>query len=314
MVPVGATSEGEWGSLSGMCGAEEADFMAHLLNYSSIPNEINGCSSLLGVPSTFWPDYDSTINMAGLTDSSCISLECDSSRFYSFSEGTSYINGGSLSQESYHLSDPQPILTSNNSSMSMDSSSYIIDGDDCMNQEVSEGNAEDMPEAVLPDKDLQLERETEIPKPAENSKKINLGSGYASKKERIIQSKKHQKLSWTRVTEKATDLGLVGQSSSSCSSEDDSNAPNLKGKTRASRGSANNPQSIYARKRREKISGRLRVIQNLVPNGSKVDITTMLEEAVQYVKFLQLQIKVIAKDDLWMYAPIAYCGMDIGLA
>jgi hypothetical protein len=53
--------------------------------------------------------------------------------------------------------------------------------DDCMNQEVSEGNAEDMPEVVLPDKDLQLERETEIPKPAENSKKINLGSGYVSK-------------------------------------------------------------------------------------------------------------------------------------
>jgi hypothetical protein len=49
---VGATSEGESWSLSGMSAAEEADFMAHLLNYSSIPNEINGCSSL-GVPSTF---------------------------------------------------------------------------------------------------------------------------------------------------------------------------------------------------------------------------------------------------------------------
>jgi hypothetical protein len=29
----------------------------------------------------------------------------------------------------------------------------------------------------------------------------------------------------------------------------------------------------------------------------QVDITTMLEEAVQYVKFLQLQIKVIAKEN-----------------
>lgn len=180
MEPVGATSEGEWGSLSGMCAAEETDFMAHLLNYSSIPNGINGCSSL-GVPSTFWPHHDSTMNMAGLTDRSCISLECDSSRFYSFSEGSSYINGDSLSQQSYHLSDPKPILTSNNSSMSMDSSSYLIDGGDCMNQEISEGNAEDIPEAVLPDKDLQLERETEVPKPAENSKKRYLGSGDVSK-------------------------------------------------------------------------------------------------------------------------------------
>lgn len=72
----------------------------------------------------------------------------------------------------------------------------------------------------------------------------------------------------------------------------------------------------------------------------------MLEEAVQYVKFLQLQIKVttwlsfllwlhlkfifektqqlilfptfefeqlLSSDDLWMYAPIAYNGMNIGL-
>ncbi|CAH2051950.1 unnamed protein product [Thlaspi arvense] len=84
-------------------------------------------------------------------------------------------------------------------------------------------------------------------------------------------------------------------------------------KTRASRGNATDPQSLYARKRRERINERLRVLQNLVPNGTKVDISTMLEEAVQYVKFLQLQIKLLSSDDLWMYAPIAYNGMDIGL-
>ncbi|KAL4588621.1 hypothetical protein LXL04_001513 [Taraxacum kok-saghyz] len=84
-------------------------------------------------------------------------------------------------------------------------------------------------------------------------------------------------------------------------------------KTKASRGSATDPQSVYARKRRERINERLRILQNLVPNGTKVDISTMLEEAVQYVKFLQLQIKLLSSDDLWMYAPIAYNGMDIGL-
>ncbi|CAH1426089.1 unnamed protein product [Lactuca virosa] len=84
-------------------------------------------------------------------------------------------------------------------------------------------------------------------------------------------------------------------------------------KTKASRGSATDPQSVYARKRRERINERLRILQNLVPNGTKVDISTMLEEAVEYVKFLQLQIKLLSSDDLWMYAPIAYNGMDIGL-
>nr|GMC55077.1 transcription factor bHLH84-like [Ipomoea batatas] len=66
-------------------------------------------------------------------------------------------------------------------------------------------------------------------------------------------------------------------------------------------------------RRREKINERLRILQSLVPNGTKVDISTMLEEAVHYVKFLQLQIKLLSSDDLWMYAPIAYNGMDIGL-
>ncbi|XP_074589932.1 uncharacterized protein LOC141845828 [Curcuma longa] len=74
-----------------------------------------------------------------------------------------------------------------------------------------------------------------------------------------------------------------------------------------------NPQSLYAKKRRERINERLRILQNLVPNGTKVDISTMLEEAVHYVKFLQLQIKLLSSDELWMYAPIAFNGVNIGL-
>ena len=49
---------------------------------------------------------------------------------------------------------------------------------------------------------------------------------------------------------------------------------------------------LFLQKRREKINERLKTLQNLVPNGTKVDISTLLEEAVNYVKFLQLQIKV----------------------
>ncbi|KAL9684981.1 hypothetical protein QQ045_022426 [Rhodiola kirilowii] len=103
-----------------------------------------------------------------------------------------------------------------------------------------------------------------------------------------------------------------GEEISNLTSED---SPPLKGngKARANRGSATDPQSLYARKRREKINGRLRILQGLVPNGTKVDISTMLDEAVQYVKFLQLQIKLLSSDDMWMFAPLAYNGMDLGL-
>ncbi|KAM3272380.1 hypothetical protein ACQJBY_042496 [Aegilops geniculata] len=108
---------------------------------------------------------------------------------------------------------------------------------------------------------------------------------------------------------------------SCCTSDNDSNASQEsadagvtpKGKARAGRGAATDPQSLYARKRRERINERLKTLQTLVPNGTKVDMSTMLEEAVQYVKFLQLQIKVLSSDEMWMYAPIAYNGMNIGL-
>ncbi|KAK1439068.1 hypothetical protein QVD17_04883 [Tagetes erecta] len=59
------------------------------------------------------------------------------------------------------------------------------------------------------------------------------------------------------------------------------------------------PQSIAAKNRRERISERLKVLQDLVPNGSKVDLVTMLEKAISYVKFLQLQVKVLAADEFW---------------
>ncbi|XP_058757376.1 transcription factor bHLH139-like [Vicia villosa] len=88
---------------------------------------------------------------------------------------------------------------------------------------------------------------------------------------------------------------------------------NLGRKSRARNGHATDSQSIYARRRRERINERLRILQTLVPNGTKVDISTMLEEAVQYVKFLQLQIKVLSSEDMWMYAPLAYNGINIGL-
>ncbi|XP_062104876.1 putative transcription factor bHLH086 [Humulus lupulus] len=59
------------------------------------------------------------------------------------------------------------------------------------------------------------------------------------------------------------------------------------------------PQSIAAKNRRERISERLKMLQELVPNGSKVDLVTMLEKAISYVKFLQLQVKVLATDEFW---------------
>ncbi|KAF2320917.1 hypothetical protein GH714_031850 [Hevea brasiliensis] len=168
--------------------------------------------------------------------------------------------------------------------------------------------------------------------PSEISKKRSRSAGDAQKNKRNVRSRKSQKLASSSSNDIDSNASLNRPASSSCYSEDGLNASqelnggassslsskgtlalNLNGKTRVSSGTATDPQSLYARKRRERINDRLRILQNLVPNGTKVDISTMLEEAVHYVKFLQLQIKLLSSDDLWMYAPIAYNGMDIGL-
>ncbi|XP_031497241.1 transcription factor bHLH78-like [Nymphaea colorata] len=76
-----------------------------------------------------------------------------------------------------------------------------------------------------------------------------------------------------------------------------SNSPRKPNKPRPS--PSKDPQSIAAKNRRERISERLKILQDLVPNGTKVDLVTMLEKAISYVKFLQLQVKVLATDEFW---------------
>ncbi|XP_004292132.1 PREDICTED: transcription factor bHLH85-like [Fragaria vesca subsp. vesca] len=324
---VGAVSEGEWSSLSGMYTAEEADFMARLLENCPLP-------SMPGMtfPDAFWHgNEESTMHMSGNYEGSHCSLETTNSNFIT------------SDNENYYLSDSHRMLATNNnsnSSMSIDFgigdvktiNTYLSEGNDhdqCSNRETSKGNIEESGGSKHEAVNLEKRRsQSSLPK---------INSMKRSQSTDNVQMNKRSKAKKSlRVTTSNIEDGYAGpnrQTSSSCCSEDDSivyevsggfsptsslspkedAVPDLNGKSRARRGSASDPQSLYARKRREKINERLRVLQNLVPNGTKVDISTMLEEAVHYVKFLQLQIKLLSSDDMWMYAPICYNGMDLGL-
>lgn len=76
------------------------------------------------------------------------------------------------------------------------------------------------------------------------------------------------------------------------------NSVSAKPRARARRGQATDPHSIAERLRREKISERMKNLQDLVPNSNKADKSSMLDEIIDYVKFLQLQVKVLSMSRL----------------
>ncbi|KAI3701592.1 hypothetical protein L6452_26781 [Arctium lappa] len=82
-------------------------------------------------------------------------------------------------------------------------------------------------------------------------------------------------------------------------------------RVRARRGQATDPHSIAERLRRERIAERMKSLQELVPNANKTDKASMLDEIIDYVKFLQLQVKVLSMSRLGGAAVVAPLVADI---
>ncbi|XP_020551186.1 LOW QUALITY PROTEIN: transcription factor bHLH69-like [Sesamum indicum] len=82
-------------------------------------------------------------------------------------------------------------------------------------------------------------------------------------------------------------------------------------KVRARRGQATDPHSIAERLRRERIAERMKALQELVPNANKTDKASMLDEIIDYVKFLQLQVKVLSMSRLGGAAAVAPLVADM---
>ncbi|XP_073278660.1 uncharacterized protein [Primulina huaijiensis] len=310
---LGAVYEGEWGSFNGTC-SDEGNFMSSLLRNSSDTYDIWG-SSNFSIYSTFWPDQGSIMAVSEWTDDRRIEA----------SQGNDILRPFSSHETWYPMATDYGLKEIKNDGSWCHSMTYnnVMKGDHGFPyQETSRdsvGLNENLPEAPM---SLPSEQDRFSCNPRESSKKRLRMPTEVHKNKRNIK----MKILDDNNNNDCSNTELMRHSTSSRSTEDDSaygtshelngglpSSSDSKGsgKARASRGSATDPQSLYARRRREKINERLRILQGLVPNGTKVDISTMLEEAVEYVKFLQLQIKLLSSDELWMYAPIAYNGMDI---
>ncbi|KAJ6723234.1 TRANSCRIPTION FACTOR PIF3-LIKE [Salix koriyanagi] len=51
---------------------------------------------------------------------------------------------------------------------------------------------------------------------------------------------------------------------------------------------------LSERRRRDKINKKMRALQDLIPNSNKVDKASMLDEAIDYLKSLQLQVQIMS--------------------
>lgn len=352
MQTMGDFPDGEWDFSRLMFSMEEPDFTPELLGQCSFPQE-NDEGLQFTIPPAFFPPPEANVSMAGNEslfyswNALSPNLHFDSQESGNNSNCSSGVFLPSSRHESYFFNDSNRIQATNDNSMSMDISlmdektiglfmpfvpEIAMGETTCMNGDMSSDKIGDLDDNLQPAantvlaKGLQLKRKLDVPESntLDDMKKKPRITRNVQKSKKSVQSKKNQR-STPNISndEEESNAGPDGQSSSSCSSEDDnaskdsdskvSEAVSSSGKTRASRGAATDPQSLYARKRRERINERLKILQKIVPNGTKVDISTMLEEAVHYVKFLQLQIKLLSSDDLWMYAPLAYSGIDIGL-
>ncbi|GMG99815.1 hypothetical protein Nepgr_001655 [Nepenthes gracilis] len=82
-------------------------------------------------------------------------------------------------------------------------------------------------------------------------------------------------------------------------------------RTGAKRSRAAEVHNLSERRRRDRINEKMRALQELIPNSNKADKASMLDEAIEYLKTLQLQVQILSMGaGLYMPSMMLPAGMQ----
>ncbi|CAK9218702.1 unnamed protein product [Sphagnum troendelagicum] len=130
-----------------------------------------------------------------------------------------------------------------------------------------------------------------------------LGKRFREDEEGLLQEN-HSGITGSGPTSAPSGQGFPG------SSQQGLPTVGVRPRVRARRGQATDPHSIAERLRRERIAERMKALQELVPNSNKTDKASMLDEIIDYVKFLQLQVKILSMSRLGGAGAVASTASD----
>ncbi|KAL5207526.1 hypothetical protein ABZP36_031961 [Zizania latifolia] len=84
--------------------------------------------------------------------------------------------------------------------------------------------------------------------------------------------------------------------------------PSRPARPRGKRSRAAEVHNISEKRRRSKINEKMKALQSLVPNSSKTDKASMLDDAIEYLKQLQLQVQMLSMRNGLYLPPVNLSG------